>query len=201
MKSDESEESNAFCWCSTLTTPLQIETCNFSTEGKFVEFNMRLMGTLGNSSFYSNCMLFLVWNVIFVPLIVSRKRPAVLNFSYGRGWGGGLRGAQGTLLPVFLVAGCPSIIDAYPLCPWYLIRCPLEIHFCIYEAVNQILLKITFNVSLQLAETSSMLDSDWLKEFWRSASPVLLMLVVSSLFPANQSYQERQEREHPIFFF
>ena len=92
---------NTFCWCSTLTTPLQIETCNFSTEEKFVEFNMRLMGNLGNSSFYSNCMLFLVWNVIFFPLIVSRKRPAVLNFSYGRGWGGGLRGAQGTLLPVF----------------------------------------------------------------------------------------------------
>ena len=101
MKSDESEESNAFCWCSILTTPLQIETCNFSTEGKFAEFNMRLMGNLGNSSFYSNCMLFLVGNVIFFPLIVSRKRPAVLNFSYGRGWGGGLRGAQGTLLPVF----------------------------------------------------------------------------------------------------
>ena len=152
MKSDESEEINAFCWCCTLTTPLQIETCNFSTEGKFVEFNMRLMGNLGNSSFYSNCMLFLVGNVIFFPLIVSRKRPAVLNFSYGRGWGGGLRGAQGTLLPLFLGAGCPSIIYANPLCPWYLIICPLEIHFCIYEAVNQILLThLTFH-------------SNWLKD-------------------------------------
>ena len=125
MKSDESEESNTFCWCSTLTT----------------------------------------------------------------------------LLPVFLGAGRPSIIDPYDLCPWYLIRCPLEIHFCIYETVNQILLKITFNVSLQFAERSSMLDSDWLKDFWRSASPVLLVLVVPSLFPANQSYQERQDREHPIFSF
>ena len=125
MKSDESEQSNTFCWCSTLTT----------------------------------------------------------------------------LLPVFLGAGRPSIIDAYHLCPWYLIRCPLEIHFCIYEAVNQILLKITFNVSLQLAERSSMLDSDWLKDFWRSASPVLLVLVVPSLFPANQSYQGWQEREYPVFSF
>ena len=78
----------------------------------------------------------------------------------------------------------------------------LEIHFCIYEGViNQILLKITFNVSLQVAVRSSMLDSDWLKDFWRSASPVLLVLVVPSLFPANQSYQERQEREYPVFFF
>ena len=101
----------------------------------------------------------------------------------------------------FSGAGRPSIIDPYDLCPWYLIRCPLEIHFCIYETVNQILLKITFNVSLQVAVRSSMLDSDWLKDFWRSASPVLLVLVVPSLFPANQSYQERQKIEHPIFFF
>ena len=110
-------------------------------------------------------------------------------------------GAQeGTLLPVFVGAGRPTVINAYHLCPWYVIRCPLEIHFCIYEGVNQILLKTTFNVSLQLAERSSMLDSDWLKDFWRSASPVLLVLVVPSLFPANQSHQVRQEREHPIFF-
>ena len=84
------------------------------------------ISNLGNSAFYANCMLFLPQNVIFVPLIVSRKRPAVLNFSYGRGWGGGLRGAGGHPVTCFCGGRASNSYKCIPFVPLICYQMPIE---------------------------------------------------------------------------